>query len=29
MALKMNFTIVESANGEYFTFTDTTGDYSA
>ena len=24
----MNFTIVESANGEYFTFTDTTGDYN-
>ena len=28
MALKMNFTIVESANGEYFTFTDTTGNYN-
>ena len=24
----MNFTIVESANGEYFTFTDTTGNYN-
>lgn len=28
MALKMNFTVVESANAEYFTFTDTTGDYN-
>lgn len=24
----MNFTIVEAANAEYFTFTDTTGDYN-
>lgn len=28
MALKLTFTIEESANGEYFTFTDTTGDYN-
>lgn len=27
MALKMNFSIEESANAEYFTFTDLTGDY--
>ena len=28
-ALKITYTIEESANGEYFTFTDTTGDYNA
>lgn len=28
MALKLTFTIEESANGEYLTFTDTTGDYN-